>query len=557
MSYPKRGPAAVAGSLTDRTEKNLQRMEQMRNLLLSKFRAKFGIKMSDDKADHILQGELNDFIQNDQFNEASLLKLERRLSDILGIQPMNTTINGSVRERGNSINNAQQSQRSSLGMYDIQNNSNSKQQARLGGQFSQPETQQSMRSQMSRTSIGQASGRSNSNVMRATGNQVIQKFNPLNTPQKSVRGSSVIEGNMTPQLLKGTSANDDEHWNKIVSNNLQQFHREQEEAKLRSQLNKQSLKDELQLQVMAQKRAKEEERRQEIEYMKLQKERNELEAQQEHQKNQQYKQKVMRENALRDEQLQDQIKRREQEQQKEKAYESMKLQQVQKELQVQEAILRKRNQSIITENRRSFQNNQIIKETQKKLEVMEDQKYQPGQDLFQEMFIEKQHASYQKRMQSDQKVDLIKDKLATEEMRRTTQLEQQHLNSLKKQSYLEKQEDRKKQELKNKEKQIKKFLDQQIQEKQAQKVLDKFQENQVTKVIYDDVKVHEEQEKIRKAEIDHKNRAYKEKLEKQIEDQKIFKGTIKVKVMTDKDIDINKRALEEMEQGLLSIKKPF
>lgn len=51
MSYPKRGPAQGVASLTDRSEKQLQRREQMRNLLISKFRAKFGIKVADDKAD--------------------------------------------------------------------------------------------------------------------------------------------------------------------------------------------------------------------------------------------------------------------------------------------------------------------------------------------------------------------------------------------------------------------------------------------------------------------------------------------------------------------------
>jgi len=39
-------------------------------------------------------------------------------------------------------------------------------------------------------------------------------------------------------LLKGTSANDDEYWNKIVTNNLQMFHREQEELKMRTMQNK-------------------------------------------------------------------------------------------------------------------------------------------------------------------------------------------------------------------------------------------------------------------------------------------------------------------------------
>ena len=58
----------------------------------------------------------------------------------------------------------------------------------------------------------------------------------MDTPQKSVRNSSVIE--VSPQLLKGTSANDDEYWNKIVTNNLQMFHREQEELKMRTMQNK-------------------------------------------------------------------------------------------------------------------------------------------------------------------------------------------------------------------------------------------------------------------------------------------------------------------------------
>ena len=59
----------------------------------------------------------------------------------------------------------------------------------------------------------------------------------------------------------------DDYWNKIILHNVDQFHREQEEAKQRFRDNQQKMKGELEKQVQAAKKIKEEEKKKELVYM--------------------------------------------------------------------------------------------------------------------------------------------------------------------------------------------------------------------------------------------------------------------------------------------------
>lgn len=60
---------------------------------------------------------------------------------------------------------------------------------------------------------------------------------------------------------------EDDNWNRIVIHNVEQFQKDQDDAKQRARENQLKMKAELEKQVQLQKRVKEDEKRQELAYM--------------------------------------------------------------------------------------------------------------------------------------------------------------------------------------------------------------------------------------------------------------------------------------------------
>ena len=64
MSYPKKHPAYAT-----ETDKQQQRKEQMKNLLINKFRGKYNPNADNDKVDKVVKNEVEDFLENEQLTE--------------------------------------------------------------------------------------------------------------------------------------------------------------------------------------------------------------------------------------------------------------------------------------------------------------------------------------------------------------------------------------------------------------------------------------------------------------------------------------------------------
>eukprot|EP00347_Sterkiella_histriomuscorum_P014306 403361377 len=585
MSYPKRSLVGSSISLTDRGDKKIQRKEQLKQLLINKFRSKFGVKANGEHQDFILQKEVTNFIENDQPTEANLINLEKRLQQVFGNNQANES--HQIKPSSSITNALLLSQRSSLVMQDIQNSK------ALGGQISNGfqtqrlvggDTQQSFRS---RQSMGNLSHRSNSNLMKNTGNLILNTgLNPLLSPRyqisTNVSNQEVIPQSQRSQMRKssmefitspsGTNfkenlmrqsqassmfsnnlqtnsqsalhqPNDEEYWNKIVQNNLDQFNREKEEAKLKAKQNQIILKEELAKQVSAQRRAKQDELKQEQEYVSQQRAESELAQLKDNQKTEVLKLKIINEK---------EIQKHQQEQQ---------LKQIAEELH-QEELKEKERQKVIREQQiKEYEQNVVLRQQQKKQQHTDDITGFTGEkDLFSDIFVEKQHVSYQKRLISDQRIELIKDKIIAADTKQSHIFNQTGSVTQNQQSYLQKQEEKKIQDLKQKERQVKRYLDIQLQEQEAQRQLKKFQETQDTQVIYQDVKKYEEEEKTKKEEWEQKMREHKVRIEKQIMDQKNMRGSVQAKIINTNgnSIDINKRAINDIESGRSSIiKKPF
>jgi hypothetical protein len=67
MSYPKRHP--VVAKESERDTKTQQRREQMKNLLVTKFRGKFGVSGENSEVDAIIREEVEVFLNNEQMSE--------------------------------------------------------------------------------------------------------------------------------------------------------------------------------------------------------------------------------------------------------------------------------------------------------------------------------------------------------------------------------------------------------------------------------------------------------------------------------------------------------
>ena len=58
---------------------NVQRREKLKNLLITKFMKKYGIK----DPEYILQSEISNFLKNEQLTEADLKKLDEKIKSLI------------------------------------------------------------------------------------------------------------------------------------------------------------------------------------------------------------------------------------------------------------------------------------------------------------------------------------------------------------------------------------------------------------------------------------------------------------------------------------------
>lgn len=100
MSYPKKHPVSLKDS--ERDSKFSQRRDQLKNLLVTKFRGKFGVTGATDTdwIDNTIRAEVETFLNNEQMTEANLIKLDRKLTEQI------TGKSGS-RQRQQSVSNTQ------------------------------------------------------------------------------------------------------------------------------------------------------------------------------------------------------------------------------------------------------------------------------------------------------------------------------------------------------------------------------------------------------------------------------------------------------------------
>ena len=277
MSYPKKqnsfqggttasmngsqygGSAAPLGSAQSKDSKVQKRREQLHTLLVNKFRGKYAIDVDRDSAqDRIVRAEVARFLENEQMTEANLIKLDKRLGELL------TGGNGSTVSRGAS----------QAVLQDPYNTVDSRGSNRLIA---------GAKAQLgSAKPLSQASQRSRSSAIKDVGSQIL--------------GNAAV----SPSALGNQS---DDYWNKIILHNVEQFQKEKDAVKHKLRENQQKMKEELMKQMEDHKRAKQSEKRHDLEYFEEIRRQKEVLAREEKEKNDAIQQKINEQRIIRDQQI--------------------------------------------------------------------------------------------------------------------------------------------------------------------------------------------------------------------------------------------------------------
>jgi hypothetical protein len=83
MSYPKKHPTELLSPSQQRYVDKSHKKEQLKTLIVNKFRTKFGVKSTlDDPFDLVIRQEVDNVIaqENNQMTEASLVQLDKKLT---------------------------------------------------------------------------------------------------------------------------------------------------------------------------------------------------------------------------------------------------------------------------------------------------------------------------------------------------------------------------------------------------------------------------------------------------------------------------------------------
>ncbi len=145
-----------------------------------------------------------------------------------------------------------------------------------------------------------------------------------------------------------------------------------------------------------------------------------------------------------------------------------------------------------------------------------------GTDLMHELYKDKIHVSYERRVKADKIIDLMKDQLANgESMRRLNQEEQAMMKYIaNKELYDTLNDERKKKMIKQREAETKRWLDIQLQERESKKYVKKYEDSTDAHYMTKDIQNFTEEEIRKSKEIKLKNLMQQTGLKHQIEDRK-------------------------------------
>ncbi|CDW75556.1 UNKNOWN [Stylonychia lemnae] len=487
MSYPKQHPSKTMPLGDVRTQVKSQKREQIKLMLINKFRLKYNAQKSTDseEIDQYIREEVENLMSTTQLSEVDLKNLDRKLRQKYGSSADQRTfeLQSSVSQKSIHANVQKQSQILKSSM--------------------------SQRSELSLHSL------KSKTVLEQTANNL-----------QSVNGDA-----------------GEEAWADIVRFNTIQYQQEQEELKRKKEEQKLRVREELAKQMEERKLGKKIEKQSDQQYFEKQKHFLEEQEKTEKQKQFELQQKIKQEAQTRSEQLQATIQKRNDELKMERMQGNQMRQKMQDELEQEKRKLKERMENFKREQSEQLINNKLLRQEQLKKELEQDNRPPSGHDLMHSIYQDKVHVSYEKRAKQDKIHEHIKEQIENGESIRRINQEQKALEKyIKKKEVEDKLADHKKRQIiKMQEMEAKRMLDLQVAEREQNKKLRKFENTTDAKFIVEEIKVQGEIEKKKLEEIQIKNKTQFFRLKDQIEERK------KPKKLDPIEYDMNKKLIEKIQ----------
>ena len=186
--------------------------------------------------------------------------------------------------------------------------------------------------------------------------------------------------------------------------------------------------------------------------------------------------------------------------------------------------------------------NKYLKEIQRQKEIEEDNKPPSGRNLMTQIYEEKKHISYQKRERNDKILSLIQDQLSGgQTVKRQMQEENAMNNYIQKKNQADLNEDERRRKLKKeRESDMKRMLDLQLQERDEKVRLGKFENQTEAKYINKDVQAFNSVQEEKKKQMENYIQAHQTKLVAQISEKQLPKK------LETQDLVMNKSLLKQI-----------
>lgn len=262
---------------------NIQKKEQLKGLLINKFKLKYG-----DKAEKMITNEVSKFLKNDRLTETNLVKLDEKIGK-----------NNEKSDRAQDILSDHLSQKS--------NKSNKSKRSQL----SRPHTVASGQSRRSKRKDDDAMSMKSYASSRMSGATNLSKKSnasakgaavPDNAPAKVEDDLMSVQSRTKSSY---TNLNEEDEWQAIQNFNIMLHYEEQKQAVLREQERKRLIKEELDRQIKEKNSLKKREVEENREYEHLQKKHLDLLEQKEKDRLFENTKKIENEKKSRDQQLND------------------------------------------------------------------------------------------------------------------------------------------------------------------------------------------------------------------------------------------------------------
>lgn len=496
MSYPKVPPKPNVSQPTKLTEERkarllkLQEREELKGLLISKFKKKYGGAGFIDK-------EVENFIKTENLTEANLRKLDDRLAAKQEMQPGSRAGSkaGSVKSMSNASVHSQRSQASQ------------KSAARAPSERSAPRQ--------------------------------------IQDDARSVASSASYQSSVyVPE-------DDEDEWAAILEHNTIMYREEERQRLLREQENRLKMKKELDRQMQERQARKRQEVEENMLYEDAQQKNIELMAQREQQKDEEMKNKILQEKRMRDKQLTEEQRQKRDEDRRVKEMEARTVKRLHEELDNERMNIEEKRRDEREYMLRMFHENEENKRKMTEMQEEEKQRDQKAQEDYARMLDRQEEDRLNeikaREERQQQLMARMADTVLKEQNLKSKEEDMILMQQIEEREQLDRMEDeRRASRLKDQQMATRQFLEQQMVEKNARRVQDKSSHAEQATMWARETDEYGQLEAERNSRQKNINKAHQEVLRQQMLEKKVKKARPH---MNPEELAMNKRLLKDMRGG--------